>query len=103
MYHVAMLTRKDDSRRSLSETGTRFGFRYGSKGTHTSRTIMLAELDQVLGTVPADADRAAYTTAIVDENVTDKKTVATRHHLPPRRQSRRRCGRSQCRSRHRQA
>jgi len=45
---------------------------------------MLAELDHVLGSVPADSDRADYTTAIVDENVTDKKTVATRRHTSQR-------------------
>lgn len=45
---------------------------------------MLAELDHVLGSVPAESDRADYTTAIVDENVTAKKTVATRRHTNQR-------------------
>jgi hypothetical protein len=29
------------------------GFRFGDKGTHTSRTMMLAELTAVIGAVPA--------------------------------------------------
>lgn len=56
----------------------RAGFRFGEKGTHTSRTIMLAELTELLAAVPADADRKAYATAIIDENVLGKQTVATR-------------------------
>lgn len=54
------------------------GFRFGDKGTHTSRTIMLAELTELLAAVPADADRKAYATAIIGENVLGKQTIATR-------------------------
>ena len=54
------------------------GFRFGDKGTHTSRTIMLAELTDLLAGVPADAAREDYATAIVDENVLGKQTIATR-------------------------
>ena len=54
------------------------GFRFGNKGTHTSRTIMLAELTDLLAAVPDRAEREAYATAIVDENVLGKQTIATR-------------------------
>ncbi len=54
------------------------GFRFGDKGTHTSRTMMLAELDALLASTPAEAKRADYTRAIVDENLLGKTTGATR-------------------------
>jgi hypothetical protein len=63
-----------DSRDNLSAAG----FRFGDKGTHTSRTIMLAELTDLLAAEPADAARGDYATAIVDENVLGKQTIATR-------------------------
>ena len=54
------------------------GFRFGDKGTHTSRTIMLAELTELLGALPLGAERAECVTAIVDDNVLGKHTAATR-------------------------
>lgn len=54
------------------------GFRIGTKGAHTSRTMMLAELRATLDAVPFGADRSAYVSAIVDENCTHKSTAATR-------------------------
>ncbi|MFV1964463.1 MAG: hypothetical protein ACC628_03505 [Pirellulaceae bacterium] len=39
---------------------------------------MLEELGQVFRGTAADADRAAYAAAIIDENLTDKRTTATR-------------------------
>ena len=56
----------------------KIGFRIKSGGIHTSRTMMLAELRATLDAVPASADRAAYWSAIVDENCTHKSTAATR-------------------------
>ena len=56
----------------------RAGFRFGARGTHSSRTIMLRELTELLATVPADATRDDYTTAIIEENVLGKQTHATR-------------------------
>ena len=56
----------------------RWGFRTGRRGTHTSRTIMLDELTQLLDAVPADAPRNQYAEAIVDGNCLGKLTVATR-------------------------
>lgn len=54
------------------------GFRFGDRGTHTSRTLMLDELETVLSATPSGAGREAYAHAIIHENVTDKRTAATR-------------------------
>jgi hypothetical protein len=56
----------------------KLGFRFGDKGTHSSRTLMLAELEAVLAAAPSTADRAAYAAAIIDENCLEKPTSATR-------------------------
>ena len=54
------------------------GLRFGDKSVHTSRTIMFAELRELLAAVPPEAVRADYVAAIVDENVLGKATIATR-------------------------
>lgn len=54
------------------------GFRFGAKGTHTSRTMMLAELRQILQATPADARRADYSVEIIEGNCLSKPTAATR-------------------------
>ena len=54
------------------------GFRSGARGTHTSRTIMLADLETLLAAVPKDAKNAEYRHAITSDNALGKKTVATR-------------------------
>jgi hypothetical protein len=54
------------------------GFRFGDKGTHTSRTIMLEELSLLLHECAEDATRDDYVTAIVDYNCLGKRTAATR-------------------------
>ena len=51
-----------------------------SGGTHTSRTIMLADLRELFAAVPPDADLDVYAGAVVDENVLGKQTAATRRH-----------------------
>lgn len=63
-----------DFRAGLSSAGLRFG----DKGTHTSRTIMLSELTDLLAAVPTNATREQYAAAIVDENVLGKQTISTR-------------------------
>lgn len=63
---------------SPADVRTLAGCRFGDKGTHTSRTIMLSELRDLFAAVSADASRETYATAIVDENVLGKQTVATR-------------------------
>ncbi len=54
------------------------GFRFGDRGTQTSRTIMVRELADLLRAVPGSADRDDYAAAIVDENVLGKQTTSTR-------------------------
>jgi hypothetical protein len=54
------------------------GFRFGDKGTHTSRTMMLAELTELLAFVPANAAREEYAEAIIADNILGKQTTATR-------------------------
>lgn len=54
------------------------GFRWGDKGTHTSRTIMLNELRAVLDICRPDAARHDYLAAIHEDNCLGKRTVATR-------------------------
>jgi hypothetical protein len=54
------------------------GFRFGDKGTHTSRTIMLAELSDLLAAVPPESAASAYEAAVVIDNVLGKSTIATR-------------------------
>ena len=58
----------------------RAGFRFGNRGSHSSRTIMLAELGELLATVPPDAPAAAYAEAILTENALGKPTAAARRH-----------------------
>jgi hypothetical protein len=53
------------------------GFKFGNKGTHTSRTIMLAELSTVLHR-SASATRLDYAKAVVEENCLGKHTASTR-------------------------
>ena len=54
------------------------GFRFGDKGTHTSRTMMLSELSDLLSALPPESERTDYATAIIEENVLGKQTTATR-------------------------
>ena len=54
------------------------GFKFGDKGTHTSRTIMLDELATLLRVCPEKAPRAEYVRVLVDENCLGKDTVSTR-------------------------
>ena len=56
----------------------RFGFVNDRVGTHSSRTIMLAELRRLLGASPACAPSEDYRAAILGENVLLKRTNATR-------------------------
>lgn len=58
----------------------RAGFRFGARGSHSSRTIMLAELRELLDALPQDADHAAYSEAVVNDNTLGKATAASRHH-----------------------
>ncbi len=61
-----------------NSTMERVGFRFGARGTHGSRTIMLRELTELFDALPPGATKDDYKTAIVDENVLGKRTHATR-------------------------
>lgn len=54
------------------------GFRLGDKGTHSSRTMMLAELAAVLSAVPPDGTRKDYIDAVIEGNCLRKPTTSTR-------------------------
>ena len=56
----------------------RAGFRLGARGTHTSRTIMLKDVEEIFASVPAGAEQSAYADAVIRENVLGKQTAATR-------------------------
>jgi len=54
------------------------GFRVADSGPHTSKTLMLQELEALLAAVPADAPAKAYRAAMLEENVLGKGTRCTR-------------------------
>lgn len=54
------------------------GFRFGSVGTHSSRTLMLSELRSVLDQTERGSDRAGYKRSVVDDNCLGKPTASTR-------------------------
>ena len=56
----------------------RLGFRFGRRGTQSSRSIMLRELSELLDALPPSASRVDYRTAIVEENVLAKATRSAR-------------------------
>jgi len=66
-----------DQGRKIQE---RLGFRIGDRGTHSSRTIMLAELRLLLNTLPPDAPKRAHFDAIIRDNILGKRTVSTREY-----------------------
>ena len=55
-----------------------FGFRSGDKGTHTSRTMMLAELSALLAVCGPASTKEDYLHAIIEDNALGKSTVSTR-------------------------
>lgn len=60
------------------ELAQSLGFRFGDKGTHTSRTLMLEELRLVLAATKPGARREEYSRAIIDDNCLGKTTLSTR-------------------------
>jgi hypothetical protein len=54
------------------------GFRFGAKGTHTSRTMMFEELRQALLATAPEARRGDYAEAIIEGNCLSKPTSSTR-------------------------
>lgn len=49
-----------------------------SGGTHTSRTMMLSELESLLDGTPVSADAATLKSAVIDHNITSKNTMSGR-------------------------
>ena len=62
----------------VPEQARAFGFAVDPGGTHTSRTMMLAELQLLLAACPPAANYQEYRSAIVDDNVLLKSTATTR-------------------------
>ena len=62
----------------VSDRAAKVGFRFGAKGTHTSRTMMFTELSAALAAVPEGASREGFSKAIIDGNCLGKTTTATR-------------------------
>ena len=54
------------------------GFRRGDVGTHSSRTLMLAELSALLDVVPANASDDEIAAAVRQGNCLGKSTASTR-------------------------
>ena len=59
-------------------TKAEIGFRFGNKGTHTSRTIMLEELSTLLRVSNPTFSHEEYRRVIVQDNCLGKRTVSTR-------------------------
>jgi len=56
---------------------TSAGFRFGHVGTHSSRTMMLDELEALLSATPVDAQPDQHANAVIEENCLGKQTVQT--------------------------
>ena len=61
-----------------SQPWIKAGFRFGDKGTHTSRTMMFNELNLLFEDQEQDALRENYVYSIIDQNCLGKQTVSTR-------------------------
>lgn len=68
----------DISTLSIPPGATRLGFSVRRSGGHMSRSMMLPELRLLLAAVPANARRAEYRAAIVDDNALGKPTFSSR-------------------------
>ena len=56
----------------------RFGFGFGKRSVHVARTLMLAELTDLLAAIPDAKEQQDYITAIIDENCLRKKSFNNR-------------------------
>lgn len=76
---ISMRTASRSIRRKVTEPpGSWFGLRFGERGTHTSRTIMLTELSDLLKFTDPSSGTEVYQRAIVGDNLLGKRTLATR-------------------------
>lgn len=70
MYTTQLADEVRPRGKSDEESLREVGFRWGNKGTHTSRTIMLDELRAVLAKCsPPDAARDTYLSSIHEDNL----------------------------------
>ena len=60
------------------EALTQAGYKFTAGGSHSSRTLMLAELKAVLDAVPTGTESEGYRSAVVTHNVLGKGTESTR-------------------------
>lgn len=60
------------------EFNPQFGFKTGVGGAHLARTLMLADLEALLGAAPPEAGREAFNRLIGEENVLGKRTTSNR-------------------------
>jgi len=63
---------------NLGDLRPDLGFKAGSGGAHSSRTMMLADLTALLSSAPAEAKRDDFNKRIVEENCLGKKTTSNR-------------------------
>ena len=54
------------------------GFRFGDKGTHSSRTMMFNEIESLLDAVQGERERVEYVHAVLEDNCLGKQTLSTR-------------------------
>lgn len=62
----------------IPESATRYGFILEGLGAHSSRTIMLSELELLLRATPASSGIQSYEFAILEDNALLKRTDSTR-------------------------
>lgn len=72
------LTASDWTRVLSCDTAEKAGLRFGDKGAHTSRTMMLEELSIMMDKLSHNASRREYAAAIIEDNILGKLTAATR-------------------------
>src|SRR5437879_6029155 len=63
---------------TLGDLQPDLGFKAGSSGAHSGRTMMLADLTALLSSAPAHAKRDSFNKVIVEENCLGKKTTSNR-------------------------
>jgi hypothetical protein len=63
---------------NLGDLHPGLGFKTGSGGAHSARTMMLTDLTTLLSNAPAEAKRDDFNKRIVEENCLGKKTTSNR-------------------------
>lgn len=76
---MATTTGMNPSGTKINQAWLDFGFKFGDKGAHTSRTMMLEEISMLLRYCSsASAVREDYVRALVEDNCLGKHTASTR-------------------------